>query len=115
MEKKPSRFERMRTRARALCGELPLTDGDKPARLHRFVHFWVLVWRSFVRNRCPVRASALAYATLLALIPMLAVVMSITSTFLKQEGEGRIDQFIERIVASVIPPATVAMDDNSLA
>jgi membrane protein len=45
---------------------------------------------------------------------MLAVVMSITSSFLKQEGEDRIDQFIEKLVGSVIPPATVAADDNSL-
>lgn len=69
----------------------------------RFVHFWVLVWRSFVRNRCPVRASALSYTTLLALIPMLAVAISFTSIFLKSEGEERIRQFIHRFVDSVAP------------
>ena len=29
-------------------------------RLERFVHFWVLVIRQFVRHRCLVRASALS-------------------------------------------------------
>lgn len=101
MGKKPSRIQQICARARALCAELPLNDPDEPARLHRFVHFWVLVWRSFVRNRCPVRASALAYGTLLALIPMLAVVMSITSGLLKNEGEDKIEKFIEKFVANV--------------
>jgi membrane protein len=101
MEKKPSRFERICARARVLYGEPPLNDRDKPARLHRFIHFGVLVWRSFVRNRCPVRASALAYGTLLALIPMLAVVMSISSGLLKKEGEAGIEKFIDKFVVSV--------------
>ena len=69
----------------------------------RFVHFWVLVWRSFVRNRCPVRASALSYTTLLALIPMLAVAMSVASFALKTEGEERIRIFIQTFVDNVIP------------
>ena len=56
-------------------------------RFEKFVHFWVLVTGSFVRNRCPVRASALSFTTLLALIPMLAVAMSVTSIFLKSEGK----------------------------
>lgn len=79
----------------------------RPSKLYRFVHFWVLVGRSFTRNRCPVRASALAYTTLLALIPMLAVVVSVTSSLLKTEGEERIDQFIVQLVATLTPPAAV--------
>ena len=88
--------------------ERGLPEGDRAPKLHRFVHFWIMVWQSFSRNRCPVRASALAYATLLTLIPLLAVVMSITSTFLKQEGEDRIDQFVTRVVDSLVPPAELS-------
>ena len=107
MSKKLSRFQRLRANAQALLDESAMHSGETTSRWRRFVHFWVLVWRSFVRNRCPIRASALAYATLLALIPMLAVVMSITSSFLKKEGENRIDQFIVKLVASVTPPASL--------
>ncbi len=74
-------------------------------RFEKFVHFWVLVWRSFVRNRCPVRASALSYTTLLALIPMLAVAMSVSSVFLKSRGEEQIASFIQGFVDNVVPAA----------
>jgi membrane protein len=74
------------------------------SRLEQFVHFWVLVWKSFVRNRCPVRASALSYSTLLALIPMLAVALSVTSSLLKSEGENEIYQSIDKLVATIMPP-----------
>lgn len=74
-------------------------------RFEKFVHFWVLVWQSFVRNRCPVRASALSYTTLLALIPMLAVAMSITSIFLKSEGKEQIESFIQQFVEYMVPNA----------
>src|SRR5690242_8654530 len=107
MPKKPSRFQQLRASAVAFFDESAVPY-HQISRWGRFVHFWVMVWRSFVRNRCPIRASALAYATLLALIPMLAVVMSITSSFLKQEGESRIDQFIVKMVASLTPPATLS-------
>jgi membrane protein len=38
---------------------------------------------------------------------MLAVVVSVTSSFLKKQGEDRIDQFIVRFVATMTPPASL--------
>jgi membrane protein len=84
-------------------------------RFERFVHFWVLVCRSFARNRCPVRASALSYTTLLALIPMLAVAMSVTSIFLKSEGKERITQLIETAVDNLVPNAPVKTNPSPAA
>ncbi len=84
-------------------GELLHLEG----RLERFVHFWVLVVTHFVRNRCLIRASALAYTSLLALIPLLAVVISIGSSLLKNEGEDKIYQAI----ASIAPDAPIAINN----
>src|SRR5439155_16570198 len=105
MEKRTSRFRRRWAEVRAVWDESAFRSQTELSKLYKFVHFCLMVWRSFTRNRCPVRASALAYGSLLALIPMLAVIMSITSTFLKKEGEERIDEFITKIVASLTPPA----------
>ena len=55
--------------------------------------------RNFLRNRCPLRSSALAYTSLLALVPMLAVVLSVSSSLLKSQGEKQIETFIEKICA----------------
>ncbi len=83
------------------------TDTEQePNRLEQFAHFCVLTGKSFGRNRCPVRAAALSYATLLALIPMLAVAISVTSSLLKKEGEDKIYGFIDQLVYSVVPPAS---------
>jgi uncharacterized BrkB/YihY/UPF0761 family membrane protein len=56
----------------------------------------VLVGKSFVRNRCPVRAAALSYTTLLALIPLLVVAISVTSSLLKSQGEEKIYEAIDK-------------------
>ena len=89
MAKKVSRFQQIREDAQALLDERALRRWPSFSNWQKFAHFWVMVWRSFTRNRCPVRASALAYATVLALIPMLAVAMSITSGLLKRKGKTR--------------------------
>ncbi len=113
MQKKASRWRRLREDAQALFDD-QLQVVLSGSRLHRFAHFWILVAKSFSRNRCPVRASALAYASLLALVPMLAVVMSVTSAVLKKEGEERIDQFIVKMVASMTPPAMLGTNSPTV-
>ena len=64
-------------------------------------HFWAWVGKSFLQNRCPVRASALAYTTLLALIPVLAIVLSVSASLLKDKGEAQINEMINTFVAKV--------------
>jgi membrane protein len=78
-------------------------------KLERTAHFWTLVIRHFVRNRCLIRASALAYTSLLALIPLLAVIVSISSSLLKGVDE---DKFYQAI-ASIAPPTTISTTENT--
>lgn len=75
----------------------------KSSRLHRFAHFSLLVYKSFYRNRCPARATALAYTTLLALVPLLAVVGSITTGMLQGQGAAQTRDLISRLVDTVVP------------
>ena len=82
-------------------------------RLERFVHFWALVIRQFIHHRCLVRASALSYSTLLALIPLLVIAFSVTSSLLKEQDVEKLNQFVEKVVASVTPPAN--LPTNSVA
>ncbi len=83
-------------------------------RLEHFAHFCVLTGKSFVRNRCPVRAAALSYATLLAIIPMLAVAISVTSSLLKSEGEEKIYTAIDKVISNLMPPATTSSDGHGV-
>ena len=76
-------------------------------RLERFAHFWALVIRQFIRYRCFVRASALSFSTLLALIPLLAVALSVTSRLLNPQQEAELTQFVENTVSSVAPPVNI--------
>ncbi len=78
-------------------GESALTPVQK------FVHFWTLVTRDFLRNRCPVRATALAYTTLLALIPLIAVAVSVSTSVLKTKDGKPIEEMIEKLVETVAP------------
>jgi membrane protein len=76
----------------------------KMPKLQRFVHFCMLLTRTFLRNRCPVRASALAYTTLLALVPLLAVGISVSNLFLTPEKAGTlVEDSIGYIVEQVAP------------
>lgn len=82
-----------------------LSPGGTLSTIERFIHFWVFAIKSFVRNRCMVRASALAYSNLLALVPMLAIAISVSATLLKENGKEnqRIDRLITWVVHALVP------------
>lgn len=87
-------------------------DDAKQSRLFRFAHFWLLVGKSFIRNRCPVRASALAYTTLLALIPMLAVGLSIGTKMLQDQDPKNVDKMLRELVGNVAPMLDVEVQSK---
>lgn len=67
---------------------LQLLQSVESSKLKRAAHFCLLVGKSFWRNRCPLRASALAYTTLLALVPILAIAVSVTTSLLRDQGRS---------------------------
>jgi membrane protein len=87
-------------------------DQYDSSRLWRLAHFCLLVGKNFWRNRCPVRASALAYTTLLALIPVLAIAVSITTSLLQNQGDKPIRQFIDYLVANAAPALSLEVSTN---
>lgn len=99
------KLNRFKAEAAALLSgkDLPLQEEGEMSAAQRAVHFWVLVIRSFIQNRGPVRASALAYTTLLALIPLLAVVVSVSTSLLKNQGQKPIETFVNKLVKNVAP------------
>lgn len=72
------------------------------SRFSRVARFWVMVGQAFVRNRCPVRATALAYSSLLAFVPLLAVVIGISTSLLKKDAD-KIGTWITDAVFRVAP------------
>lgn len=105
-----SRLAKILKGAVADADEIFQLDG----RLERFLHFWALVCRQFIRHRCLVRASALSYSTLLALIPLLVVAFSVVSTLLKDTDVEQLDQFVETAVSSLAPAATMPTNSPSI-
>jgi len=99
-----SHIKKLQAEAQTLIDEKGIAAMDEAELrpLQRFVHFWVLVGNSFVRNRCPVRASALAYTTLLALIPLLAVGLGVSTTLLNSSQE-KTRELINSLVDQLAP------------
>jgi membrane protein len=100
-----SRWKKLCSAAHAVWTEkgIEAHEEARAPRLQRFAHFWVLVVKSFTRNKCPLRATAMAYTTLLALVPLLALVVSITTAVLQGKGEEATRQLIERLVDTAAP------------
>lgn len=106
-----SRLRRLQSATQDFLEERGLGEDANSSRLRRFAHFWLIVVRNFIRNRCLVRASALAYTTLLALVPLLAVGVGVTTSLLKQKGEKPIQEVIDRFVAYAAPALNLESKD----
>src|SRR6267143_4044814 len=78
--------------------ELPAA-GPAYRKFQGALRFLILVWRGSVANRCPVRAAALSYTTLLALVPLLAVVLSVSKTFLHETSADVVPRWMDKTVA----------------
>jgi len=112
-----SKLKRIQAQCHDFLAERHIGHQDDAGRhwLHRFAHFWLLVGKSFIRNRCPVRASALAYTTLLALIPLLAVAVSITTSLLQKEGAKPVGEMIDKLVENIAPALNLEVKDTDTA
>ncbi len=99
------KWGQLQAKAEAFLSEQGLESKDEAqmSRGLRFAHFWLMVIKSFIRNRCPVRASALAYTTLLALIPLLALIIGVSTSLLQSQGEKPIEQLINTLVDTAAP------------
>jgi len=110
-----AKLKRIQERAHDFLTERHIGREDDAGRpwIQRFAHFWLLVGKSFIRNRCPVRASALAYTTLLALIPLLAVGVSITTGLLQKEGGKPVGEMIDKLIENIAPALNLEVKDGT--
>lgn len=81
--------------------------------LHSLFRFWSLVGTFFWQNRCQMRAAALAYTTLLALVPLLAVSISMLVVFKSDNAEAHINGWIENLVLHVAPTLGLSEKEDS--
>lgn len=107
-----STFERIKKIQEILDEKAYLQSSEKLPFWRRLVHFWVLVAKSFQRNRGPVRAAALAYTTVLSLIPVLAVIVSISTGFLQNDKGNTIRRLLDNFVAYVAPQLNLIQADK---
>lgn len=84
-------------------------DSYRPALrwLHTAWLFGQQVVLGFRDKRGPLRAAALCYTTLLALVPLLAVVFSVSKSFLRESSATVAPQLIDMLVAKVAPQLEV--------
>jgi membrane protein len=88
-------------------------DEEQASKMQRFAHFWLLVFKSFSRNKGPLRATALAYTTLLGLVPLLAVGFGIASSFLREKGDEATKELIGQFVDAAAPQLRLLSADTN--
>ena len=70
---------------------------------HPWVRFPIRVARSFDDHRGLVRAASLSYTSLLALVPLIALVLSVSKAVLATQDPGFLYDKIDRFLAYAVP------------
>ena len=73
-----------------------------PKRWMRVTRFILLAYRKFDEERCYMRAAALAFNSLLALVPVLALATAITAAVTNDKSES-VQKFVSQVIVSVLP------------
>ena len=74
-----------------------------PSSWRLLLRFGTQVVHGFGRHRLPVRAAALSYTTLLALVPLLAVAFAVAKSFWQRQAEQNIPQLLNQLVNLLAP------------
>jgi membrane protein len=94
-------------RAGALPSEILKATSGFRAKLLTAFDLLVVFGRNFSQNRCPLRAAALSYVTILALVPLLAVAIGVSKTFLQASAPELVPKLLDKVVAYLAPQLDV--------
>lgn len=95
-----------RTRLQQLLLEISLDTLSGRTAWHKARRLAVFLWmvgKGFADNRCPMRAAALTYTTLLALVPLLVVALSVSKNLLRESTAEIVPRLLDRAVAVAVP------------
>ncbi|NQU10884.1 YihY family inner membrane protein [bacterium] len=107
-------LQQLRRRIEELPAEL-FSGASWQHKLGRAGAFVYMVVQGFIENRCPVRAAALSYTTLIALVPLLAVVIGISKNFLHDSTAEVVPQLLDRGLALIAPALELMPADGGAA
>ncbi len=79
------------------------------AKIAYLIKLVIETWRELKRDQCFIHASALAYKTLLSLVPFVVIVMAVSSGSLLESYQ---EPILDSIINSVYPLGDAAVDDR---
>jgi membrane protein len=101
-EEKQAKLQQLQSQMRQLMDDDAIAEQEhKLSWAQRLVHFWILAGQNFLKNRGPARAASLAYTTLLALVPLLAVSISVAALFLPRDEAKQKEELVSWINVAV--------------
>ena len=78
-------------------------DDVRLAARNQFVFVALFAMRSFNNNRCLSRASSLTFSSLLAIVPLFAVFVSISTGILQNQGREKTEELAKHVIEYVAP------------